>query len=110
MAVGKKPSAWRQKLLAPGTVDHMRSWETHLTSLASVAVCGLGEKNYLPFDIPFPVLPYPENASGKGNSAAQNGKSLCACARLCTQVFASRCFLWIRLFKSFPELHSEHVR
>lgn len=22
----------------------MRSWETHLTSLASVAVCGLGEK------------------------------------------------------------------
>ena len=88
----------------------MRSWETHLTSLASVSVCGLvGKKNYLPFDIPFPVLPYPENASGKGNTAAQYGKSLCACACMCTQVFASRCLPWIRLFKPFPELHSEHV-
>lgn len=67
-----KLSAWRRKLLAPGTVDHMRSWETHCTSLASVSVCGLGKKkNYLPFDIPFPVLPYPGNASGKGNTAAQ---------------------------------------
>lgn len=96
--------------MALGTVDHMRSWETHLTSLASVSVCGLvGKKNYLPFDIPFPVLPYPENASGKGNTAAQYGKSLCACACMCTQVFASRCLPWIRLFKPFPELHSEHV-
>ena len=39
-----KLSAWRRKLLAPGTVDHMRSWETHCTSLASVSVCGLGKK------------------------------------------------------------------
>ena len=60
----------------------MRSWETHLTSLASVAVCGLGGKNYLHLTSLSQCYLIQKMLQGRGTVLLKTGKA-CVCAHVC---------------------------